>query len=115
MFGVCQSFTSALQKVPRLHLSHAPPAEANDRRVVITHPKVVTDLENANPFWRPVTDTMEPYRLTPRGTSLCSLSPDEGDLQIPELSSRFLGKATLSHTFDHELSFKQMDRGLIEG
>lgn len=114
MFGVCQTFTSALQKVPRLHLSHAPPAEANDRRVVITHPKVFTDLENANFFWRSVTDTMEPYHLTSRGTSLCSLSPDGGDLQIPELSSRFLGKATLSHTFDHELSLKQMDRGLIE-
>lgn len=83
--------------------------------MLITHPKVVTGLESANPFWRPVTDTMEHYHLTPRSTPLCSLSPDEGDLQIPELSLRFLGKGTLSHTFGHELSFKQMDRGLMEG
>lgn len=83
--------------------------------MLITHPKVVTGLKSANPFWRPVTDTTEPYQLTPRGTFLCFLSPDEGDLQIPELSCRFLGKGTLSHTFGHELSFKQMDRVLMEG
>lgn len=49
MFGICQSFNSALQK-SAIALSQAPSAEANSRGEVVTSLKVTTGLENANPF-----------------------------------------------------------------